>query len=593
MKMRFREPIQHFKGASPWFLRLPFGLWIAMALLNIFGCGDTKTATPEDPPKATDSIPEIRKSASTLRFHEIEDGLADSAFRDGSERELFSLLETTGGGCALLDYDRDGQLDIVHAGGGVPDLQERNFTGYSGNLHRQISPWRFDARGIRACIDFSQTYNSAVIAADYDNDGFTDLLVTGFDALQCFRNQGDGTYEQVRLIEDSLWSSSATFFDADQDGDLDLYVVHYADWSWTNNPFCPSQTDPNRRDYCGPTDFRGLPDHVYENLGDGTFAQRTPEGLGDESLRGLGVIAADLDGDRDTDLYVTNDVEPNLLYRNDGPFRWTELGRRASVATNDQGRAEGSMGIAIGDYNNDQKFDLWVTNYADEYNALYRGMGRMSFSYASNSARIPVTDERSVGWGTQFVDFDLDGDQDIIVINGHLERYSPYHDQRPQLLENIDGKYFVLSALDSKFFQTPQPGRGLATGDLDRDGRIDLVVTRIDANCGLVRNESRGKGAYLSVRLVGTQSNRDAIGTVLTLKVGERTWIRQIAGGGSYASTNDLSVHFGIPAEEAAVWKQGASQPGTASLRVDWPSGQTTEIDVPKLDTEMLIIEGE
>jgi hypothetical protein len=538
-------------------------------------------------------VPEIHKSASTLRFREIEDGLADSAFRDGSERELFSLLETTGGGCALLDYDRDGQLDIVHAGGGVPDLQERNFTGYSGNLHRQISPWRFDARGIRACIDFSQTYNSAVIAADYDNDGFTDLLVTGFDALQCFRNQGDGTYEQVRLIEDSLWSSSATFFDADQDGDLDLYVVHYADWSWTNNPFCPSQTDPNRRDYCGPTDFRGIPDHVYENLGDGTFAQRTPEGLGDESLRGLGVIAADLDGDRDTDLYVTNDVEPNLLYRNDGPFRWTELGRRASVATNDQGRAEGSMGIAIGDYNNDQKFDLWVTNYADEYNALYRGMGRMSFSYASNSARIPVTDERSVGWGTQFVDFDLDGDQDIVVINGHLERYSPYHDQRPQLLENIDGKYFVLSALDSKFFQTPQPGRGLASGDLDRDGLIDLVVTRINANCGLVRNESRGKGAYLSVRLVGTQSNRDAIGTVLTLKVGERTWIRQIAGGGSYASTNDLSVHFGIPAEEAAVWKQGASQPGTASLRVDWPSGQTTEIDVPKLDTEMLIIEGE
>jgi hypothetical protein len=190
-------------------------------------------------------------------------------------------------------------------------------------------------------------------------------------------------------------------------------------------------------------------------------------------------------------------------------------------------------------------------------------------------------------------DFDLDGDEDIVIINGHLERYSPYHDQRPQLLENIDGKYFVLGALDSKFFQTPQPGRGLATGDLDRDGRIDLVVTRIDANCGLIKNESRGKGAYLSVRLVGTQSNRDAIGTVLTLKVGERTWIRQIAGGGSYASTNDLSVHFGIPAEEAAVWKQGASQPGTASLRVDWPSGQTTEVAVPNLDTEMLIIEGD
>jgi hypothetical protein len=251
------------------------------------------------------------------------------------------------------------------------------------------------------------------------------------------------------------------------------------------------------------------------------------------------------------------------------------------------------MGVAIGDYNNDQKFDLWVTNYADEYCALYKGMGRMSFSYATNAARIAVTDERSVGWGTQLADFDLDGDEDIVIINGHLERYAPYHDQRPQLLENIDGKYFVLSALDSKFFQTPQPGRGLATGDMDRDGRIDLVVTRINANCGLIRNESQGQGAYLSVRLVGTQSNRDAIGTVLTLKVGERSWIRQIAGGGSYASTNDLSVHFGIPTEATAPQKQGTSQPSTASLRVDWPSGQTTEVDIPKLDTEMLIIEGE
>ncbi|MBU6239412.1 MAG: VCBS repeat-containing protein [Planctomycetes bacterium] len=559
----------------------------------MLSCKDTTPVSQNASPAAYSALPENDKPASFLNFLEVEGSLPQGSFRDGSEQQLFSLIETTGGGCALLDYDRDGQLDIVHAGGGFPDLKLEKLSGYPGNLHRQRNAWKFDNCGSEAHVDFSRTYNAAVIAADYDNDGFTDLLVTGFDALQCFRNQGDGTYEQVRAIEDSLWSSSAAFFDADQDGDLDLYVVHYADWSWTNNPFCPSQTDPNRRDYCGPTDFRGLPDRVYENLGDGTFAQRTPEGLGDEALRGLGVIAADLDGDRDTDLYVTNDVEPNLLYRNDGPFRWTELGRRASVATNDQGRAEGSMGVAIGDYNNDQKFDLWVTNYADEYCALYKGMGRMSFSYATNAARIAVTDERSVGWGTQLADFDLDGDEDIVIINGHLERYAPYHDQRPQLLENIDGKYFVLSALDSKFFQTPQPGRGLATGDMDRDGRIDLVVTRINANFGLIRNESQGQGAYLSVRLVGTQSNRDAIGTVLTLKVGERSWIRQIAGGGSYASTNDLVVHFGIPAEQAHASKQSISQPGTASLRVDWPSGQTTEVAVPKLDTEILIIEGE
>jgi hypothetical protein len=442
-----------------------------------------------------------------------------------------------------------------------------------------------------ACLDFSATYHSAMIAADYDNDGMVDLVVTGYDRLQWFRNQGDGTFETLRPIEDRLWSTAAAFFDADQDSDLDLYVVHYANWSWEHNPWCPSQADPNRRDYCGPTDFVGLRDSVYENLGDGTFVERTPQALAEHSLRGLGVLAADLDGDRDTDLYISNDVEPNLLFRNDGGFQWTELSRRAGVATNDQGRAEGSMGIAIGDYNNDQKFDLWVTNYADEFNALYRGNGRLSFSYATNSARITATDEQSVGWGTALCDLELDGDEDIIVINGHLERYSPNHSQRPHILENIQTKRFVASAKNNLYFQKPQDGRGLAIGDLNRDGLIDMIVTRINAPSAYVENRSAKQGSYLSLKLVGQSSSRDAVGTVVTLSIGNSSWVRQRVGGGSYASSHESALHFGIPATAWPSDQQALSGNHKGTLKIDWPSGKTSRIEISKLNVQMLVVE--
>jgi hypothetical protein len=276
------------------------------------------------------------------------------------------------------------------------------------------------------------------------------------------------------------------------------------------------------------------------------------------------------------------------------------MARRAGVATNDQGRAEGSMGIALGDYNNDARFDLWVTNYADEFCALYRASGPMSFSYASNAARIAATDEQSVSWGTALHDLDLDGDEDIVVINGHLERFAKYHDQRPQILENYEANRFALSALDSPFFQSPAQGRGLATGDFDRDGLVDLAVTRIGAPLAIVRNESTSlnttaanksasstqsdkvDGQALRVRLVGTLSNRDAIGTVAKLSIGERTWIRQCTSGSSYASTPENVLHFGIP-------PSSLGQPAT--LHILWPSGQDSLVNVEQLNSEILVIE--
>ena len=227
----------------------PRVLLAAVFLLPCWGCSDQRSSKPPEPPK-------VVEPQSFLRFELIDDALPQSVFRDGSESLAFSLPETTGGGVSLIDYDRDGRLDVVAAGGGQPDSQRQQMLGYPGYLFRQSRPMTFQPAGSMAKLDFSATYHSASVAADYDSDGFTDLLITGYDRIQWFRNQGDGTFESVRPIDDSIWSTAAVFFDADQDSDLDLYVVHYANWSWFNNPRCPSQMDPNRRDYCGQLTFK-------------------------------------------------------------------------------------------------------------------------------------------------------------------------------------------------------------------------------------------------------------------------------------------------------------------------------------------------
>lgn len=554
------------------------------------------SANPGDTPRASSARTPVGISiGSEIRLSVLPNGLPGSQFQSGAERGLFSLLETTGGGVAVWDIDRDGRCDVVCAGGGYPDLDQRIMRGYSGSLYRGHANLAFEPVSSQARFDASAIYNATMTTGDIDSDGFTDLIVTGYSGLLLFRNQGDGTLELVpgamTGLTDTRWSSSAVLFDADGDANPDLYVARYADWSFEKNPACETQK-PGRpgekvRDYCGPREFTGLPDSMYANRGDWTFVDVTEESGVEDNLRGLGVLAADLDNDGDIDLYVTNDVDPNLLYRNEGNGKFVEIARRCGVACNDVGIPEGSMGIGLGDYNNDGRWDLWVTNYQNEIGALYRGGQNLLFSYASNAARIAATDEASVGWGTAFADMDLDGFEDLVVLNGHIELYPNGSTslQRPQILCNMDGKFFRLASTDaSPFLAAPQSCRSLTLSDFDHDGRVDFLASRMNDTVEVVTNQTQSEGASLVVRLAGKSCNRDANGALVYLKIGDRTWMRQMHAGGSYAGSHDRMLHFGIPASLK-------NEKGTLSIR--WPHGTQEELPVDGWNRELLIVEGD
>lgn len=556
----------------------------APEFINKSAQGQTNQGKPSQQPSL------VHRSRIELEW--IQAAVPEAVVRTGSEQGNLYLPETTGAGIAVMDFDRDGQIDIVCAGGGYADNPNRAMRGNRGSIHRGIGNARFMHVSDEACMDLSKRYSAGLGVGDYEGDGFLDVFVTGYHGCQLLKNQGDGTFETLDGLsiglDDPRWGASAAFFDGDNDGLADLYVANYADWNFDNNPVCGQEARSGKTqkssDYCGPREFKGLPDVLYRNLGDGRFENISAQAAIEDNLRGLGVLAADLDHDGDVDLYVSNDVDPNLLYRNDGDFKFTEVARRSGVATNDAGTPEGSMGIAFGDYNLDGIEDLWVTNYQNELNALYRNNGNLLFNYASINARIAATDQATVGWGTAFADMDCDGDEDLIVVNGHIELkpLGSTYDQRPQILENIAGKSFQLLATDNTYLNTPQSSRGLAMADLNQDGKLDFIASRVNTDAAVVLNKTPG-GKSLRIRLVGTTSNRDALGARIRLEIGTLKSVRQVVGGGSYASANDLLIHFGIPENQS--WP--------AKVEVYWPSGKSEQWSLSGSDREWVLVEGQ
>jgi len=541
------------------------------------GCRDTRTPVlnsssqvgVENPASDVISAGDARSSSDRSAGISFADVTVESGVhfvnRNGEAAGHCAIVESLGGGIGVMDFDRDGWDDMLLPGGGnMADAVTPS--GLPCGLFRNCGNWRFVDVSQDAGVADPRYYSHGVACGDFNNDGFPDAVITGYGGLQLFRNQGDGSFKEVSGtvgLTDSLWSSSAAWGDITADGNLDLYVCHYVNWGPDNNPVCLGPA-PATRDVCPPRDFEGLSDTLYAGQADGTFDDVsaafaiTPDG------KGLGVIVADLDNDRDLDIYVTNDTVPNVLYRNDAGKSLVDWSLASGASLSSQGVPEGSMGVQLLDYNQDGVFDIWVANYERETNALYEGQGNLLFRHVSQRAGISSVASNSVGWGTLCFDADHDGDEDVFIANGHVIRYprSAPLSQWPLLLENQTGQRFRNVASEAGDYMTsPHMARGCAASDFDNDGDLDMAVMHTNEPLSVLRN-TETHGGFLSVELIGLVSSRDAVGAIVEVVTAERRMVRQWIGGGSYASTNGRRLHFGIGVAKSI-----------EQLTISWPSG--------------------
>lgn len=562
-------------------------VWIA-------GCSPAKPASSSHNPTNKAMSSEIASSpASTSVADEstlarLADATGASGiqftYRTGKEAGNYAILESLGGGIAIVDYDMDGQKDICVPGGGTyaPSHQIR---GMPTGLYRNIGDCRFARVADHSQIDQAPFYTHGAASADFDNDGFPDLLITGYGGMLLFHNQGDGVFTEAaaeRGLTNHEWSSSAGWGDLNGDGNLDLYVAHYVNWSFENHPFCPGPA-PKDRDVCPPRMFQAITDVCYFGNGDGTFRDVTQEVGLVPGGKGLGVLLADFNLDGHLDVYVANDTEINFLYRNRGDGTLEDISLTSGAGLSDAGMPDGSMGVDVADYNADGLPDIWVANFERESFALYRNEGNLNFQHVSQMTGVTVAGGLFVGWGTAFLDVDLDGDEDIFVSNGHVIRYptnAPLR-QTPLLFENRDGRFFNVARSMGGYMTEPHMGRGIAIGDLNDDQKPDVVISHADEPVTVLRNESLGGNRSLVVRLVGTVSNRDAVGAFVEVKTATGRQSKQVKGGGSYASTSDRPLIFGV-GHEAVVQE----------VAIRWPSGTKQTLSNVAAGATIFAIEG-
>jgi hypothetical protein len=528
----------------------------------------------------------------------------DFTYHNGQEAGHYAILESLGGGVALIDFDGDGLLDIFVTGGGYYDgPDKKQIKGHPCKLYKNMGGWKFKdvtkEVGL-AGIDF-YTHGGAV--GDYDRDGWPDLLVTGWGGMRLFHNESDGKggrhfvdVTQKAGLTEPLWSTSAAWADLDGDGYPDLYVCQYVNWSLDkNNPKCGGYTSSVPQDVCPPKTFQGLPHRLYHNNGNGTFTNVSePAGLRPsltdkdkaDAGKGLGVVIADLDGDGKPDIYVANDTVDNFLYMNKstrGKLLFDEVGLPTGVARDDRGVPNGSMGCDVGDYNGSGLASIWVTNYENEMHALYKNVGGGMFLFSTPASGIAAIGQLYVGFGTGFIDFDNHGWEDILVCNGHVIRFptgAPLQ-QRPVLLRNKgEGRYVDITKQGGPYFRTGHIGRGVAMGDLDNDGRTDLVISHLNEPVVVLRNVADVGQHWFGVELEG-DGHRDVVGAKIVIDVAGRKLARFAKGGGSYLSAPDKRILFGIGKADHI-----------DRLTISWPGGKEQEWKVDKIDRYCHAVEG-
>ena len=499
------------------------------------------------------------------------------------------LVETIGSGGLFFDYDSDGWIDLFLVdGGSIADQAVARKARH--RLFRNRGNGTFQDVTAQSGIQH-RTYGMGACAGDYDNDGRVDLYVTNVGPNTLYRNAGNGSFTDVTRaagVGSPLWSTGCAFADLDKDGDLDLFVTNYVTSDPARNPFC-GNASLKARSYCHPIIFDPLPNIVYRNNGNGTFTDvSTESGVAAFLSYGLGVVIADYDDDGWPDVFVANDSAPNFLFRRTGPWRFEEIALRAGVAVASDGRARAGMGTDAGDYDGDGHLDLIVTNLDFEMHSLYRGLGRQLFAYATPESGIGPATLPFVGFGVVFFDFDHDMQLDVAIANGNIldnplvMRAGTTHAQRNLLFRNIAPRRFAnVTASAGPGFALEKVSRGLAAGDIDNDGDLDLLVTNNGQTADLLRNDG-DHGNALVVGLIGRQINRDGIGARLRVTTGTSTQIREVKAGSSYLGQNDLLQHVGLGTNQRA-----------DRLEVRWPSGRNEVIQNVSANQIITIREGE
>ena len=574
--------------------------------IPVAGCKKASTPT-SDAGGIESTLPAEGAEAGSPFFEDVtaKTGI-NYSYRNGEDvvPPHLSILESLGGGLAVIDYDGDGLLDLLVVGGGhFGGKDNKDILGHPCKLYRNKGGFQFEdvsqVSGLSTLAGGAPWfYSHGAAVADYDRDGWPDLIVSGWGRIALFHNEPDGkggrkfvdVSTAAGLDPGVTWATSVGWADFDGDGYPDLYVCQYVNWSFANHPTDCNYNGPP--DVCAPKRFKGLPHLVFHNKGNGTFANASDSvGLapgGDAASKGLGVVVVDVNGDGKPDIYVANDTVANFLYVNQstpGKIAFSEQGMRAGVALDGFSSPNGSMGVDAGDPARTGKPWLFCTNYENELHALYRNecvpktettAERVFFLYATPASGMAALGQKFVGWGTGFVDLDRDGWEDVFIANGHAIRHplpsmAPRR-EKPVLMHNMgDAKFKISSARGGSYFQNEHLSRGIVLADFDNDGRVDVAICNMNEPIAVLKNISDDKNHWVGLTLQGAK-HADIVGTKVRLTTADGTVQTRFAkAGGSYASSPDRRMVFGL-----------GSQAKVTKLVVTWPDGNTQEFaDVP------------
>lgn len=583
-------------------------LFAGISLFVLGGCPDTQTSqtkpdktgtqvqtNAQNAESASGTDQSTSFSSSKSLFKNVAPEIGLNFKHDLGDTGRFFIVENTAPGCGFIDYDNDGLLDIflVQSGSSGPPSSVKNRKQCA--LFHNVGQGKFADVTKGSGIDVDLGYGQGVAVGDYDNDGYDDLFVTAYGGNHLLRNEkGTGRFSDVTKsmgldkIYGTGYATSAAFGDYDNDGLLDLYVCYYIKWTHAMNKECRDD-NTNVLDYCFPGFYNPTKHQLLHNTGNKFVDVSQKAGITVKEAHGLAVTFVDYNGDGKQDIFVANDLTPNMLWRNNGNGTFTDVAVEAGVAYGEEGKVMAAMGIAVGDYNRSGRESFYVSNFSERPNILFKNLGSGLYEDATEAAKLAHSHHDFLSFGCDFFDYDADGWADIITNNGHVEM-SPDHRpdkvsyaQRKQLLHNEAGKSFN-EVTDKELLgdlQQTMVGRGLATGDYDNDGRVDVLAVGQNAPVQLLKNELKNENHWISFKTIGTKSNRDGIHTRFLIKNDTQKQLATVRSSSSYLSASDRRVYFGLGKANKV-----------DEVQVTWPSGQRDVLKNLDANTFYTVTEG-